>query len=543
MNKVAHYLQEHLVGEVMTGNDARRYFSTDGSILSVAPAIIVYPRNENDVRKTARFTWQLAERGKVIPITARGSGTDQSGAAIGEGIIMAFPAHMNRILELDGKTGEAIVEPGLNFGRLQQTLFTHNRFLPSYPSSYEYSTIGGAVANDSAGERSVKYGSTGSFVNGLRVVLANGEVIETGRLSKREVNKKLGLATFEGEIYRNLDALIEENNQLIKNIKTVNTSAGYGLADVKRKDGSVDLTPLFVGGQGTLGLITEIALSTEPHNPNSTVIAANIQDFNVMADIIKELNNFNEKPSAIEMVNDHLLNFVHEHNPNQLKGLVQQPYPKAILIIEFDNPSDRLQKKVAKKATKLLKSKGVDYKIETESEARENIWRIRHSASSLIAYADKNTKALPIIEDGVVPVEKISEFIRSVYELLNRNNVLPAAWGNVGTGVLHVRPLLDLAQVGDRQTAFKLIDEYYALVVSMGGSTSSGHNDGRLRAPYLPTVYGPEIYGLFEKVKQIFDPFGTLNPGVKVGVTMDDVKPLVRQEFGLKHFYDHLPRS
>jgi glycolate oxidase len=187
MSKVAHYLQEHLVGEVMTSPDARRYFSTDGSILAVTPALIAYPRNENDVRKTARFTWQLAERGRVIPITARGAGTDQAGAALGSGIILAFPAHMHRILELDDKSGVVIVEPGVNYGKLQQTLQTHDRYLPPFPASLEYSTIGGAVANNASGEKSVKYGSTREFVRALRVVLANGEVIETGRLPKKEL--------------------------------------------------------------------------------------------------------------------------------------------------------------------------------------------------------------------------------------------------------------------------------------------------------------------------------------------------------------------
>ena len=114
MSKVAHYLQEHLVGEVMTSTDARRYFATDGSILQLAPALIAYPRNENDVRKTCRFSWQLAERGRVIPITPRGAGTDQTGAALSSGILLVFPAHMNRILELDTKANTVTVEPGIN---------------------------------------------------------------------------------------------------------------------------------------------------------------------------------------------------------------------------------------------------------------------------------------------------------------------------------------------------------------------------------------------------------------------------------------------
>ncbi|MFO0920108.1 MAG: FAD-binding oxidoreductase [Candidatus Saccharimonadales bacterium] len=543
MNKVAHYLQEHLIGEVMTGSDARSYFSTDGSVLTVPPAIVVYPRNENDVRKASRFTWQLAERGKVIPVTARGSGTDQGGAAIGEGLLLVFPAHMNRILELDGKSGDIIIEPGSNFGKMQQTLFTHNRFVPAYPASFEYSTIGGAVANNSNGPKSIKYGQIKDYVNGLRVVLANGEVLQTGRISKREVNKKLGLATFEGEIYRNLDALIEENFQLIKSISTVPTSAGYGLAEVKKKDGSFDLTPLFVGGQGTLGIITEVSLQTEPHNPNSTLIEAHIHELDVVADVVKELRTMKEKPSAIEMVNEHLLDFIHKNNPNQLKGTVQTPYPKILLLIEFDNPADRTQKKLAKKVSKMLKSRHIDHKIEMDQSKIENMWRIRECAASFIAFADKNIRAVPIIEDGIVPTEKIGEFIKELYALLSRNNLPQVVWGSVGMGVVQTRPLLDLSQVGDRQRASKLMDDYYSLVISMGGSTTAGNNDGRLRAPYLPLVYGPAVYSLFEKVKQIFDPYGTLNPGVKVGVTTEEIKALMRQEFGLNHFYDHLPRS
>src|SRR5437868_4630569 len=170
MSKVAHYLQKHLVGELMTTTDARRYFATDGSVLQLAPALIAYPRNENDVRKAARFSWQLAERGRIIPITARGSGTNQTGAAIGNGIMIVFPAHMNRVLELDTKTSTVTVEPGINFGKLQQTLHTHGRFVPSYPASIEYSTIGGAIANNASGEKSSKYGDMKSYVAGLRVV-------------------------------------------------------------------------------------------------------------------------------------------------------------------------------------------------------------------------------------------------------------------------------------------------------------------------------------------------------------------------------------
>lgn len=545
MNKVAHYLQEHLSGEVMVSADARKYFSTDGSVFQVTPSIIVYPRNENDVRKTTRFTWQLAERGRIVPLTARGSGTDQAGAALGQGIMMVFPAHMNRILELDGKSGNVTVEPGINYGKLQQTLQTHGRFLPPFPSSIEYSTIGGAVANNAGGEKTIKYGSTRNYVLGLRVVLANGEVMETRRLSRRELNKKLGLATFEGEIYRNMDTLIEENRQLIEQsvLGVTKNSAGYALADVKRKDGSFDLTPLIVGSQGTLGVITEVTLGTEAYNPSTTLIAAFFDDLQVAEQVVLELRDLPDIPSALEMVDENLLNFLHEHNPNQLKGIIEPPFHKLVILIEFDNSSERTQRRLSRKAVKILDKYQISYRLETEPAEKEQLWKIRHSAAAVIAHTEGNTKALPIIEDGIVPVEKVQQYIKGIYEIFSRYNLRSALWGHAGNANIHMQPFLDLSQVGDRQKVFKIIDDYYRMVIAMGGSTSGEHSDGRLRAPYLRDLYGDETYGLFQKTKQIFDPYGTLNPGVKMDVSLNDIKPLLRHEYSMEHLYDHMPRT
>jgi FAD/FMN-containing dehydrogenase len=545
MNKVAHYLQEHLTGEVMTSPDVRRYFSTDASVFQVIPAIVAYPRNENDVRKAARFTWQLAERGRIIPITARGSGTDQSGGALGQGIILVFPAHMNRILELDAKSGDVTVEPGINYGKLQQTLHTHGRFLPPFPSSLEYSTIGGAVGNNAGGEKSIKYGSTRAYVNSLRVVLANGEVIETGRVSKKDLSKKMGLSTFEGEVYRALDTLIEENHDVVQGLKldVTKNSAGYNLAEVKQKDGSFDLTPLLVGSQGTLGIVSEVSLRTESHNPSSTLIAAYCTDLTQAEAVVMELRAGSELPSAIEVVDENLLNFLDQHNPNQLKDLVPKPFPSLILLIEFDDESSRTQKKLAKRATKILEKHQVEYRLETEEAKKEELWRIRHSAATVIAHNQDNAKALPIIEDGIVPIERFRDYLEGVYALFKKYNLNIAVWGHAGDANLHMQPFLDLSQIGDRQKVFRIIDDYYNMIVDLGGSTSGEHSDGRLRGPYLEQLYGTEAYEVFRKVKTIFDPHGILNPGVKMGVTLEDIKPLLRHEYALEHLYDHMPRT
>ncbi len=546
MSKIAHYLQEHLLGEVMTSGDARDYFSKDQSVFSIAPAVIVYPRNENDIRKTARFSWQLAERNRILPITARGSGTDTTGAALGSGLIIVFPAHLHHILELDSKTGEVTVEAGINFSKLQQTLQTHGRYIPAYPSSIEYSTLGGAVANNVSGEKSYKYGSISNYVKSLRVVLANGEVIETERLSKRDLSKKLGLATFEGEVYRAVDTLIEENKELINGsvLNLTRNNAGYNLADVKNNDGSFDLTPLFMGSQATLGLIEEITLKSDVYNPNSTLVMAGLDNLDDLQAIINRLREFKNIPASVEIVNKDLIESCTAINPNQFKDSLSGTLNNFYLFVEFDISNDHQMKKTLKQFTKLLDKAGSSYQVETEPEFQQKLIKVREASAIYLSHSENFKKALPLIEDGVVPPDQLAELIRGSEAIFKKINIdsLPM-WGHAGDGNIHIQPQLNLSQVGDRQKAFKLMDEYFKLIISLGGSISGEHNDGRLKTPYLETQYGTEFYALMLKVKQVFDPYNILNPGVKFNTSTEDIKAILANDFNLGSLYTFLPRT
>lgn len=545
MNKVAHYLQEHLIGEVVTSDDARKFFSTDGSIFQITPAIIAYPRNENDVRKSARFVWQLAERGRLVPLTARGLGSNTTGSSINSGIIMVFPAHLNKILELDTKSGSVVVEPGVSIDKLQQALHTHGRFLPTAPINYHYSSVGGALGKNSAGEHSIKYGSIKNYVKKARVVLSNGEIIETKRLSKKELSKKMGLSTFEGEIYRAIDTLLEENHGIIKNfnLNVAKNSAGYDIFSVRRKDKSFDLTPLIVGSEGTLGIITEAELATEPYNPKSTVITAKIDDINKCGEILHSLRTLKELPSTVDIIDKGIIDFIARTNPNQIKGIFSSPFPAVYMIIEFDGASDRKQSKSAHKAKKILEKYDVSFSMENDEDQKLSVRKVRDLVSAFVGYQEGTKQALPVVNDAIVPPEQFMELIKGIYTICKNYQFTPALWGQAGDANVSFYPFLDVGQLGDRQKLFRLLDEYYGLVIELGGSISAEEGDGRLRAPYLEKMYSSDVYQVFDKIKQIFDPYNIMNPGVKLGSSIEDNKAALRNSYSLAGKHNYLPRS
>ena len=543
MSRVAHYLQEHLLGEVTASAEVRRHFAHDASILSLAPAIVAYPRNEQDVRKTARFAWQLAQRGKPIPITARGGGSDTSGAAIGSGIMLVFTAHMNKILALDPAKSFIVVEPGATYDKIEQTLYTHGLFLPPYPASQHYATIGGGLANNALGEKTIKYGSTSAYVEQLRVVLANGEIIETGPLSKRELNRKLGLATLEGEIYRRLDTLLEENEELIKRgrarLQTIHNRAGYNIFGVKSSEG-FNLTPVIVGSQGTLGIITEAIMEVVPHNPRTTTALISLENLDDLAGLLPKITEL--KPSIFDFVNKATLAQVASVNPNQLVGAIEEPKAAVHLFVEFDDIKDGTVKKKTKRLQKLVSKVPSTFKTTDQAEEQEAIWKLRQSVATILTQPHGQSKAVPIVEDASVPPSKLVEFLHEIDRAFYSIGLRAAAWGHAGDGIVRSYPILDLGNLGDRQKLFKLNEMVYETVIRMGGSISAAAGDGRIRAPYLSWQYEPQLYNVMMQVKKIFDPLNILNPGVKTA-SLEQVKTLLRGEYSLGHHHEHLPRS
>ena len=236
MSKIAKYLNGHILGEVSARGNRLKQFSQDKSVLSITPNIVVFPRSTDDIRKIMRFSWQLAEKGHIFGVTARGFGGSTDGSSLGEGVILDISRHLDSIYELDLKNKMIRVAAGVNFKELNLALGSQALTILQSPAG-ERLTVGGAVAQNLPSEK-YNYGELSDAVDKMEIVLSNGETLQTGRISKRELNRKKGLQTFEGDIYRKIDGLIEDSSDIILTKIQEDASYGYsGISKVRRADG------------------------------------------------------------------------------------------------------------------------------------------------------------------------------------------------------------------------------------------------------------------------------------------------------------------
>jgi FAD/FMN-containing dehydrogenase len=510
--------------------------SVDGSIFTILPQAVLYPKDAGDIQAVIHYLFQQAQQGMPVPsVTARGRGSDQAGGPLGDGIIIDTTRHLTQILEI----GEEFVrvEPGCRYGELQDELKKRGNYLPPYPASLEICTIGGAVSNNSSGEKTVKYGNTRDYVTGLKVVLASGDEVEVRALHPAEVHGKGHHYTFEGKVYRELAALLKAHvrKEEHPHFHVTKNSTGYCVWLIEEK-GMFDLCKLIVGSQGTLGIITEITLKTLPYPKVFSLTAAYFSSIDRAAHATTELHALG--PSALEIVDKNLLDLVEERQPGHLKGLVPSPIPQIVLLVEFDEQDDHRRAAKTAAASTILEKYAYEHRLARSVEEQDRFWLLRRSAAAVIWTVEGPVKALPIVEDGVVPPAKLPEFFIRAYELFRKYDLKIAVWGHAGDANLHMQPFMNLSDPLDREKIWPFVDEFHALIISMGGCISAEHNDGLLRSPYLQAQYGEELYGIFRKVKRIFDPYNYLNPGKKVDVHLEDIKKYLRDSYSLTHLVE-----
>lgn len=525
-------LKSAIGGDLAVDDATRSYYAVDGSIFTLKPQAVFFPKNTNEVARLASYLTAEAKAGRYLPLSPRGRGSDQAGGPLGAGVIVNFAKHMTAVQEVTEH--RLRLQPGARYGEVQRMLKSRGKYLPPYPASIEIATVGGAVANNAAGEKTVKYGSTKDFVERMEVVLSNGEVIQVGKLDRPELAVKKRQNTLEGKIYRELDDLLTKNYDLIDSHHPAvhKNTAGYNVWDIKDSD-TFDLAKLIVGSQGTLGLVTDITFKIVDFPKHLGLAVGFFEDIDQAASAIKELLHL--KPSAIELVDRYLIDIVVKQDPMLLEGLLPAKKPAIILIAEFDNaPRGAIVKKLA--LAKMIYEKYAYHRLQADDpHEQDRLWRVRRSAAAVMWTIEGSAKALPIIEDACVSPSLLTEFFTKVYVLFKKYDLAIAIWGHAGDGNFHMQPFLDLGKEADREKLFKVMDEFYEMVYNLHGSPSAEHNDGILRSPYLPLFYGREMYELFAKIKHLFDPYKILNPYKKIGVTREFQKRHLRHEYSMAH--------
>ncbi|HPF30758.1 MAG TPA: FAD-binding oxidoreductase [Candidatus Saccharibacteria bacterium] len=529
MSKIAQYLNEHILGEVYNADSIRKKFSRDGSILTILPEMVINPRVTNDIRKIARFTWQLAEKGHVLPMTVRGSGSDKNGGAIGKGIIINTIAHMNKVLFVNPKNKDQFVhtQPGVRFGALNQVLESNGTYIPVYPSSAEYSTIGGAVANNYSGQYSGVYGPIGAFISRMEIVLANGDIIESSRITSRDLDKKKGLQTFEGEIYRKIDGILEDNKDIIfDKIKyEKRDNIGYpGIAKVKRRDGSFDLSPLFIGSQGTLGIISEIVLRVEYYNDTESIIVATFDSAEIARDTADIMMNL--QPSSLEIFDGELYKMALAYGKTYPFFNSDNKNIECVMFMSFNDFNERTQRNKEKQALKKLSKINASVFSTGSKYPNEELYAIRDVFATVMQPKLKEESMPPIIDGASVANNRREEFIDELNELAKKHHVTLPMHIRWLDGVINARPTLNLHSVSDKQKALKLISDYIDLVAKFDGNISADSSEGRLKATASRLQIDKDLLDVYDQIRKVFDPFGTLNPGVKQD---SDLKTLISQ--------------
>jgi FAD/FMN-containing dehydrogenase len=524
MSKVGTYLQEHIAGEMTTNPAVLAAMSRDAGVLEVAPDMVVYPRLTNDIRKVARFAWQLAEKGHLLPITARGHGQDTTGASIGSGVVVSFPAHMNNILEFDAKQKLVRLQPGVNTRSLRDALLLQGLGIAAMPVSPVF-TVGGVAANNSSNPLAATAGFMGDWIQQLEVVLANGDVLQTERLSKHELKKRKGLSTFEGDIYRNLDGLIEDNKQLIIDSLDPDMcdSSGYAaLAKVKRKDGSFDLTPLFASSQGTLGIISELIIKCDFISLHTAVVVAAFPHGSQARDCLDVLSQLN--PSFLEYYDGQLFEIAADRGKRYSVNQDIEGTPGAVVVLGFSDFNERSRQKSIKRALKVFEQTEASVEYGDGDEAT-NLLGIR-DVTAFTRLPEKARAIAPALIDGAfIPNEQFENFLSAVIDLAQAYHIPLPVYRRALQGTVYIRPEFSLQKPGDKQKIFKLIEEYSDLVAQYGGCLVADDGEGRLKTRFAQKHIDADILELYRQVKAIFDPYGILNPEVKQEI---DARQLVK---------------
>ena len=509
MKGVVSELRAGVSGEVRFDERARALYATDASPYEIQPYGVVLPKTVDDISHTLKVAREYG-----LPVLPRGGGTSLAGQTVGAAIVVDVSKYLTKILDFDPEAATVRVEPGVVRDELNTFLAPFKlQFTPDV-STTNRSNVGGMVANNSAGTRSIKYGKSVDQVISMTVMFVDGSVAELRELDADELKAKLELPTLEGEAYRTVYKAVTEHEAEIeaKFPKVMRRVGGYNL-DEFTNGKPFNLAKLVSGSEGTLAFILDVTLKLYPVPTQRCLALLHYDTMHAALSSVKDINKHG--PSAVELMDKALFD-LGKDNP-ALDSLMWwlSGDPAAVLMVEFDGESE------AEMLTGLRA-------MEQDSDVMESVTHVtmamtpkeqfdvlefRRGGLGIYATMKGDQKPTAFIEDPAIPPEHLADYIPEVLSVCERHGAKAVLYGHASVGVLHVRPLVDLKTAEGVETYGKISEDTFQLVKKYGGSWSGEHGDGLIRSYQNRALFGDVLYQDFSDIKRAFDPDNLMNPG------------------------------
>ena len=515
-NELASVIQ----GDLYADEVSKILYATDASEYREMPMAVTRPVDKKDIREILAFARELG-----VPVIPRTAGTSLAGQVVGRGIVMDVSHYMTRILELNREEHWIRVEPGVIPDEMNKYLADHGLFFGPETSTSNRCMMAGMLGNNSCGSHSILYGSTRDHTLEVECILSDGSEVLFGPLMKEAFMAKMQQEDLEGRIYRKIyeilsnEGIREEIRRQYPHPDIPRRNNGYALDLLMDTDPFTgngvpfNMSKLLAGSEGTLTVTTAIKFNLVPLPPKEKGLVC-VHLAHLPEAFRANLVALKHHPGAVEMMDKTVLDLTKDNIEQQKNRFFIEGDPEALLLVEFARDSREEIARIARDLEKDMREAGYGYAYPVlYGEDVNKVWNLRKAGLGVLSNMKGDAKPVAVIEDTAVRVEDLPDYMDEFARLLEKHGKSAVYYAHIGSGELHLRPVLNLRDPGDVELFHTLGREVALLVKKYRGSLSGEHGDGRLRGEFIPLMVGEKIYGIFKEIKKTFDPFGVLNPG------------------------------
>jgi len=507
-------LREAIAGDVRFDPYTRHIYSTDASLYAIEPLGVAYPRDADDVAAAIDVAGRFG-----VPVLPRGAGTSLAGQTVGKAVVLDMSRSMRGLLELDAESMTARVQPGVIQDDLNTAAAKHRLMFAPDTSTSNRATLGGMIGNNSCGARSARYGMTIDHIESVDVVLSDASRARFGTVESAELARRGEGETLAARLHREVPRLVAQHETAIRRDFPPfwRKSGGYRLERMLPERGPFSLANVIVGSEGTLAVVVEARVKLVPQPKAVVGIAGH---FETVAAAIEAAEDARECDAAvIELVDRFILNLARRSSAHGKLVSILDGDPGALLWLECYGDTAAEAMATAERLEGLWRQHRHGYAV-LRAQNGDQLARFRELRKAglglLSAAGERGERSVAFIEDTAVDPTKLGAYTARLAELLRRHELTAGFYGHASAGCLHIRPFMDLTKPGAVDMLRAIAEEVCALVTEFGGMNSSEHGDGLVRSEFNRRVFGDELYGAMQSLKQLFDPHGRLNPGKKV---------------------------